>query len=1057
MAKNKQQPTLQFYQRLILNRFLFSEFGYDDFNSLSETLKNPDLEKIDSEGHSGFYNQLCVLVHSDTVTKDTLAEWDLHILSHLKRINEKRSIPVSLKYFQYLSLLFTEYYLDQYCNHRMELLEKLNAFVSDFNAEYTDSSIEPYAESDLNKIAFWNATGSGKTLLMHINYLQYIYYSKGRLEEGASYILLTPKEGLTAQHLDDFTVSNIPAAIYDKNASRWLSDEKEIQILENTKLAEKDGDKTVAAARFGSHNIVFVDEGHRGASGDTWYKYRNQLCADGFTFEYSATFGQAVTASGDNELVQEYAKCILFDYSYKYFYRDGYGKEYNIINLKDDAGKKQRLYLTACLLSFYQQKKVYLEHKTQFAPFNIENPLFTFLGHTVIGKANSMDDKQSLSDIIEILLFIKKFVSESKETIHNIDVLLTGSSGFVDALNRDIFANRYSQVTGDAGAVYKDVLSKVFNCETAGTELHVGDLRGIQGEITLWLGDNKDKPFGLINVGDDGALLKLCEQQGFDRQTDTFGKSIFQTITDSKSPVNILIGSKKFSEGWNCWRVSTMGLMNIGKSEGSEIIQLFGRGVRLKGYNMSLKRSREYQKDDRSVKIPSEIVIDETLNVFGVHADYMNTFKQYLEQEGVPTNEQVLVINLPVIRNEAYKTSRKKLYTLRLPEGINYKKDAPKPSLKYTEGLSTIYLDCYSKVQFESSKSIGEEVSKETGYLSESALSILDYDELYFALLNYKNETARFNMNIAKNDIRELLHNTAWYELLIPSKDLEVKAMSDKDRFMNIALTLLKKYFDQLYYSKKKEWETPYMNLSPLEDTDDNFVGEYTVNISQPDDNPDAVQFIETLKEKIEEAKVKKQLLDLSGLRKSGLEAALLDSSLYNPLLYVANNTIAITVSPVALVKSEFDFINSLKSYCLSDEGKKNLKDKELYIIRNKSKKGIGFFENAGFYPDFILWLIDDTNEHMIFVDPHGMSRENITDPKVQLYKTIKTLQPQLSDKSVILDSFIVSPTKHNDLVLNNISVKDWNDNHVYFMEEGNYTEKIFGEVNKDVEYRIVH
>ena len=98
--------------------------------------------------------------------------------------------------------------------------------------------------------------------------------------------------------------------------------------------------------------------------------------------------------------------------------------------------------------------------------------------------------------------------------------MLTGSSGFVDALNRDIFANRYSQVTGDAGAVYKDVLSKVFNCETAGAELHVGDLRGIQGEITLWLGDNKDKPFGLINVGDDGALLKLCEQQGFDRQTD---------------------------------------------------------------------------------------------------------------------------------------------------------------------------------------------------------------------------------------------------------------------------------------------------------------------------------------------------------------------------------------------------------------------------------------------------------------------------------------------------------------------------------------------------------
>ena len=34
-----------------------------------------------------------------------------------------------------------------------------------------------------------------------------------------------------------------------------------------------------------------------------------------------------------------------------------------------------------------------------------------------------------------------------------------------------------------------------------------------------------------------------------------------------------------------------MGLMNVGKGEGAQIIQLFGRGVRLKGYDLSLKRS----------------------------------------------------------------------------------------------------------------------------------------------------------------------------------------------------------------------------------------------------------------------------------------------------------------------------------------------------------------------------------------------------------------------------------------------------------------------------------
>ena len=54
-----------------------------------------------------------------------------------------------------------------------------------------------------------------------------------------------------------------------------------------------------------------------------------------------------------------YAKNILFDYSYKYFYEDGYGKESLILNLKDDDYNQEdiaRQYFTACLLSFYQQQ-----------------------------------------------------------------------------------------------------------------------------------------------------------------------------------------------------------------------------------------------------------------------------------------------------------------------------------------------------------------------------------------------------------------------------------------------------------------------------------------------------------------------------------------------------------------------------------------------------------------------------------------------------------------------------------------------------------------------------
>ena len=67
-----------------------------------------------------------------------------------------------------------------------------------------------------------------------------------------------------------------------------------------------------------------------------WRKYRDELGETGFTFEYSATFGQALAAAKNADLVDEYGKAIVFDYSYRHFYGDGYGKNYNVLNVKHD-------------------------------------------------------------------------------------------------------------------------------------------------------------------------------------------------------------------------------------------------------------------------------------------------------------------------------------------------------------------------------------------------------------------------------------------------------------------------------------------------------------------------------------------------------------------------------------------------------------------------------------------------------------------------------------------------------------------------------------------------
>lgn len=155
-------------------------------------------------------------------------------------------------------------------------------------------------------------------------------------------ILLTPNEGLSIQHLAEFDASGIDAELFSKE-SRSLSSGRSVEIIEVTKLKEEMGLKTVAIEAFEGNNLVLVDEGHRGASSSlegAWMSARNRLCENGFSFEYSATFGQAMKGKKDLETI--YAKNILFDYSYKYFYKDGFGKDYRILNLADDSDEDRR-------------------------------------------------------------------------------------------------------------------------------------------------------------------------------------------------------------------------------------------------------------------------------------------------------------------------------------------------------------------------------------------------------------------------------------------------------------------------------------------------------------------------------------------------------------------------------------------------------------------------------------------------------------------------------------------------------------------------------------------
>ena len=225
-----------------------------------------------------------------------------------------------------MALLFSEIYLDRYFRDPKALLAALNAQVATYNAGKPEADeIAPFDKAaeawpQLNKLAFWMATGSGKTLLMHANILQYQHALAlhGRRRELNRILLLTPNEGLSQQHLREFEAAGIDAELFNKDG-RGLFSGQAVEILEVTRLRDEMGDRTVAVDAFEGNNLVLVDEGHRGASGGdggAWMRYRNALCEKGFSFEYSATFGQAV--KGNPRLTELYAKSTLFDYSYRY-------------------------------------------------------------------------------------------------------------------------------------------------------------------------------------------------------------------------------------------------------------------------------------------------------------------------------------------------------------------------------------------------------------------------------------------------------------------------------------------------------------------------------------------------------------------------------------------------------------------------------------------------------------------------------------------------------------------------------------------------------------------
>jgi len=445
-----------------------------------------------------------------------------------------------------------------------------------------------------------------------------------------------------------------------------------------------------------------------------------------------------------------------------------------------------------------------------------------------------------------------------------------------------------------------------------------------------------------------------------------------------------------------------MCLLNVGKREGPQIIQLFGRGVRLKGRGYSLKRSRFI-----SPPHPQYIEILETLHVFGIKANYMEIFRRVIEKEDVPSYE----LRLETRKIEPFPED---LLILGLKKGWSF--DQELFSLELDDDVD-VRINLLPRATIIDGREDRSLVSTTTTQIRRTIrkeiLDLLDWDDIFYKLLEYKNEREMFNTAITKDSLKKIMYG-AKYRLLCSEELIEPSSFESLEHVKDVVVLILKKYLTTYYARTRNASEKRHMELRPLKKEDENLLNFYKIQINE-DDNV----LINNIENLIKSGKIYTSAgeVRLIGDLRTYIEKypttfknAYFKSHLYQPLLIKQDTDRVITI-PAGLNEGETKFVEDLKDYLETSHQATN----EVYLLRNLTRsRGVGFYESHSFYPDFIMWIKKDEKQIIVFIDPKGLTYLGLEDPKLKLHEYIREqIQPELGTPNTKLDAFIVSVTPY--------------------------------------------
>ncbi|PUD27083.1 DEAD/DEAH box helicase family protein [Helicobacter pylori] len=833
-------------------------------------------------------------------------------------------------------------------------------------------------ENFINRLAFYMATGSGKTIVI----IKLVELLSVAIRMG-----LIPKKNIMFFSANEHLIKQFEKEIekYNRNKDYFKQiDFKNLKSVTNKDFYHASSNflmKKIVLFYYradlmndeeskenllnykdywdNGENYVILDEAHKGNKSESKRQaIFSLLSLKGFLFNFSATFTE------ESDLITA-----VYNLSVGEWVRLGYGKESVLLkknnlnafkDLKDLNDREKEIALLKALLLLGMQKRYKVEGY-------FYDPLMLVFTHSVNVKNSDAEIFfKTLARVIENddgSDFLKA-KEDLLEELKNPEFL------FSDDKDKDYKVKVFKE--GLKSMDFKSLKEEVFYASNGHIEVIINPKNN--QEIAFKL-NTSDKVFCLIKIGDitEWICEKLKSVKVVSKNLSFKEESYFSQI--DKSSINILVGSRTFETGWDSTRPSVILFLNIGLDDDAKklVKQSFGRGVRIE----SVKNQRQrlaYLDIDEAIKkdLKPNAAMLETLFVIATKSESVKAILDLKEESSDPSWCEVELEKTPIEH--------------------------------------ALFVPCYQE------KSI-KATDLQSGSFKMSEKNFKDLKE-YFHLMSEKHF-------ILKHEI----YNPKDYALLkdlIQTKRFEIE-LNWHYKDLDDLISILKK---RLYLNQK----VPKDEFNALDDEKIVHFKRIKVRTDKKEKLIQTIQEVkeyapldkETLRTKIAQGEIDIDNIDKHKqdrtFKVGDAELLKLKEHYYTPLIKAKNCD---WLKHVVKVESEIDFLKELQK----TETIKTLQENYDFWAFSKIDEHldnlfIPYFNSATerkFFPDFIFWLQKGGTQIICFIDPKGtehtsslrkaywykkLFKDKIFNPKDDPNLKIKVVLKFYGDKDKVPDDY---------------------------------------------------